>query len=179
MKLSKFSIRGHAYEKLDYIALLQHLFLDVDLGDKHLHSLTLSVRDGNGDLFHFNGFPLEFDLKIDWPYIKCLHRTWRQVHCLNNSIRSCRLTTFGCLESVKIQKEIPGEIENNRKEKSKLKKSSNCHALCSRRFGLSLGRSFGLWHCLEPYGSWNHCWRTPRRGGCFLRGWQVFARNSA
>ena len=65
MKLSKFSIRGHAYEKLDYIAPLQHLFLDVDLGDKHLHSLTLSVRDGNGELFHFNGFPLEFDLKID------------------------------------------------------------------------------------------------------------------
>ena len=65
IELSKFSIRGHAYEKLDYIAPLQHLFLDVDLGDKHLHSLTLSVRDGNRDLFHFNGFPLEFDLKID------------------------------------------------------------------------------------------------------------------
>lgn len=26
------SIRGHAYEKLDYVAPLQHLFLDVDLG---------------------------------------------------------------------------------------------------------------------------------------------------
>ena len=61
-------------------------------------------------------------------------------------------------------------------EKSKLRKSSNCHALCSRRFGLSLGRPFGLWHCLEPYGSWNHCWHTPWRGGCFLRGCQVFAK---
>jgi len=64
-KLLKFSIRGHAYEKLDKIAPLQHLFLDVDLGDKHSHSLTISVRDGNGDLFHFNGFPLEFELKIN------------------------------------------------------------------------------------------------------------------
>ena len=64
-KLSKFSIRGHAYEKLDHIVPLQHLFLDVDLGDKHLHSLTISVRDGNGDLFHFNGFPLEFELKTN------------------------------------------------------------------------------------------------------------------
>ena len=63
--LSKFSIRGHAYEKLDYIAPLQNLFLDVDLGDKHLHSLTISVRDGNGDLFHFNSIPLEFELKIN------------------------------------------------------------------------------------------------------------------
>ena len=63
--LSKFSIRGHAYEKLGYIAPLQHLFLDVDLGDKHLNILTISVRDGNGDLFHFNSFPLEFELKIN------------------------------------------------------------------------------------------------------------------
>ena len=56
MKLSKFSIRGHAYEKLDYIALLQHLFLDVVLGDKHLHSLTLSVRWEWG-LVSFQRFP--------------------------------------------------------------------------------------------------------------------------
>ena len=56
MKLSKFSIRGHAYEKLDYIAPLQHLFLDVVLGDKHLHSLTLSVRWEWG-LVSFQRFP--------------------------------------------------------------------------------------------------------------------------
>ena len=42
--LAKFSIRAHAYEKLDCIAPPQHLFRDVDFGDKHLHSLTISVR---------------------------------------------------------------------------------------------------------------------------------------
>lgn len=63
--LDNFSIRGNAYEKLYYIALPQHLLRDVDFGNEHLHSLTISVKDENGDLFDFNGFRLKFELKIN------------------------------------------------------------------------------------------------------------------
>ena len=64
--LDNFSIRGNAYEKLYYIALPQHVLRDVDFGNEHLHSLTISVKDENGDLFDFNGFRLKFELKINW-----------------------------------------------------------------------------------------------------------------
>lgn len=62
--LDNFSIRGNAYEKLYYIAL-RHVLRDVDFGNEHLHSLTISVKDENGDLFDFNGFRLKFELKIN------------------------------------------------------------------------------------------------------------------
>ena len=62
--LTKFSIPGNTYEKVDYIAPPHHVLRDVDCGDKHLHSLTISVRDENGDLFDFSDFPLEFELEI-------------------------------------------------------------------------------------------------------------------
>ena len=47
------------------VAHPQHVLCDVDFGDKHLHSLTISVKDENGDLFDFNGYPLEFELEIN------------------------------------------------------------------------------------------------------------------
>ena len=55
------------------------------------------------------------------------------------------------------------------------KKSSNRHGLCCRRFGLSLGRTFGLCHCLEFYGPWNYCGRPLWCGGRFLWGWDCWA----
>ena len=39
--------------------------IDVDFGDKHIYSLTISVKDENGDLFDFNGFSLEFEVEIN------------------------------------------------------------------------------------------------------------------
>ena len=42
--LTKFSISGNAYEKVDHIAPPYHVLHNVDCGDKHLHSLTISVR---------------------------------------------------------------------------------------------------------------------------------------
>ena len=36
-----------------------------DFGNKHFHSLTISLRDENGGLCDFNCFPLEFELRIN------------------------------------------------------------------------------------------------------------------
>ena len=62
--LAKFSIRGQPYEKIDYISPSHQLFRGVASGDNYLHSLTISVKDENGDLFDFEGFPLEFEIEI-------------------------------------------------------------------------------------------------------------------
>ena len=62
--LAKFSIHGQPYEKIDYISPSHQLFRDAASGDKYLHSLTISVKDENGDLFDFEGFPLEFEIEI-------------------------------------------------------------------------------------------------------------------
>ena len=63
--LDNFSICGNGCEKLYYIAPPQHVLRDVDFGNEHLHNLTFSVKDENGDLFDFNGFRLKFELKIN------------------------------------------------------------------------------------------------------------------
>ena len=54
--LTKFSIPGNAYENLTTLRPPCHVLRDVDFGDKHLHSLTISVRDENGDLFDIQRF---------------------------------------------------------------------------------------------------------------------------
>ena len=63
--LANFSIRGNACERVDYAAPPHRESRDFDCEDKHLHGLTISVRDENGDLFDFNHFPLEFELEIN------------------------------------------------------------------------------------------------------------------
>ena len=40
------------------------VFRDAAYGDNYLQSLTISVKDENGDLFDFEGFPLEFEIEI-------------------------------------------------------------------------------------------------------------------
>ena len=62
--LAKFSIRGQPYEKIDYIFPSHGVFRDAVSGDKYLHSLAISVKDENGNLFDFEGFPLEFEIEI-------------------------------------------------------------------------------------------------------------------
>ena len=60
----------------------------------------------------------------------------------------------------RICKNSEGNSRRNRKQqkiKVKIKKKAPIAMhYVAVGFGLSLGRSFGLWHCLEPYGSWNH-----------------------
>ena len=62
--LAKFSIRGQPYEKIDYISPSHEVFRDAASRDNYLHSLAISVKDENGDLFDFEGFPLEFEIEI-------------------------------------------------------------------------------------------------------------------
>lgn len=67
---------------------------------------------------------------------------WKLIDLIYNVFieRGVKCTVWTTLSGVaaricEIEKEISGEIENYRKVTRKLKKSSNCHALCSRRFG--------------------------------------------
>ena len=62
--LAKFSIRGKPYEKIDYISPSHGVIRDAASRDNYLHSLTISVKDENGNLFDFEGLPLEFEIEI-------------------------------------------------------------------------------------------------------------------
>ena len=62
--LAKFSIRGKPYEKIDYISPSHGVFRDATSRDNYLHSLAISVKDENGNLFDFEGLPLEFEIEI-------------------------------------------------------------------------------------------------------------------
>ena len=62
--LAKFSIGGKPYEKINYISPSHEVFRDAASRDNYLHSLTISVKDENGNLFDFEGFPLEFEIEI-------------------------------------------------------------------------------------------------------------------
>ena len=62
--LAKFSIRGKPYEKIDYISPSHGVFRDATSRDNCLHSLAISVKDENGNLFDFEGLPLEFEIEI-------------------------------------------------------------------------------------------------------------------
>ena len=62
--LAKFSIRGQPYEKINYISPSHEVFRDATSRDNYLHSLAISVKDENGNLFDFEGFPLEFEIEI-------------------------------------------------------------------------------------------------------------------
>ena len=63
--LARFDIRWQPFEKLHYQTTQQHVLCDTSTGDYDVNSLTISVRDENGNLFDFNGQPLEFELEIN------------------------------------------------------------------------------------------------------------------
>ena len=51
-------------KKIDYISPSHEVFRDAASRDNYLHSLTISVKDENGNLFDFEGLPLEFEIEI-------------------------------------------------------------------------------------------------------------------
>ena len=63
--LARFDIRGQAFEKVHYQTSQQHVLRDTDSGDYDVNSITLSVKDENGNLFDFNNQPLEFEVEIN------------------------------------------------------------------------------------------------------------------
>ena len=62
--LARFDIRGQPFEKIHYQTSQQHVLCETDSGD-YVNSITLSVKDENGNLFDFNNQPLDFQVKIN------------------------------------------------------------------------------------------------------------------
>ena len=63
--LARFDVRGQPFEKVHYQTPQPHVLRDTDSGDYYVNSITLSVKDENGNLFDFNNHPLEFELEIN------------------------------------------------------------------------------------------------------------------
>ena len=63
--LARFDIRGQPFEKVHYQTTQQHVLCETDSGDYDVNSITLSVKDENGNLFDFINQPLEFQVEIN------------------------------------------------------------------------------------------------------------------
>jgi len=57
--LASFDVKGKPYEKVSYQASPQQVLRDCST-DQSINSITIGVKDENGELFDFKGFPLLF-----------------------------------------------------------------------------------------------------------------------
>ena len=62
--LAKIDVKGKPYEKVRYDASSQQPSRDCST-DQLVNSITLSVRDQDGELFDFKGLPIEFGLELN------------------------------------------------------------------------------------------------------------------
>ena len=62
---AKLVVKGQPYTKITYQAIQPHVLRDTESGDYDVNSITISVQDEKGNLFDFNGMPLEFELEIN------------------------------------------------------------------------------------------------------------------
>ena len=62
--LAKIDIKGRPYEKITYEASTSQPIRDCSTSS-HVNSITISVKDQTGELFDFNGMPLEFELELN------------------------------------------------------------------------------------------------------------------
>jgi len=62
--LALFDVKGKPYEKVSYQASPQQVLRDCST-DEFINSITISVKDENGELFDFKGFPLLFELELN------------------------------------------------------------------------------------------------------------------
>ena len=62
---AKLDVKGQPYTKITYQAIQPHVLRDTNSGDYDVNSITISVQDEKGNLFDFNGMPLEFELEIN------------------------------------------------------------------------------------------------------------------
>jgi len=58
------AIRGLPYDKVTYPSLPQEALRECSTG-QHVHQITLSVKDEDGEMFDFNGLPIEFVLELN------------------------------------------------------------------------------------------------------------------
>jgi len=62
--LAKIDIRGMPYDKVTYPSLPQEALRDCSTC-KNINQITLSVKDESGEMFDFNGLPIEFVLELN------------------------------------------------------------------------------------------------------------------
>jgi len=62
--LALFDVKGKPFEKVSYQGSPQQVLSDCST-DKFIKSITISVKDENGKLFDFKGFPLLFELELN------------------------------------------------------------------------------------------------------------------
>ena len=62
---AKLDVTGQPYTKITYQTPQPHVLRKAASGDYDVNSITLSVQDENGNLFDFNGQPLEFEVEIN------------------------------------------------------------------------------------------------------------------
>ena len=62
--LAKIDIKGRPYEKITCEASTSQPIRDCSTSS-HVNSITISVKDQAGELFDFNGMPLEFELELN------------------------------------------------------------------------------------------------------------------
>jgi len=62
--LAKIDKRGLPYDKVTYPSLPQEVLRKCSTGE-HVHQITLSVKDESGEMFDFNGLPIEFVLELN------------------------------------------------------------------------------------------------------------------
>jgi len=75
---ARFDIKGASHEKVYYSATAQQSSRPCSTGE-FVNSITISVKDSDGKLFDFKGFPLEFELR----FLLCLRpMLYRQLRLL-------------------------------------------------------------------------------------------------
>jgi len=62
--LAKIDIRGLPYDKVNYPSLPQEALREFSTGE-NVQQITLSVKDESGEMFDFNGLPIEFVLELN------------------------------------------------------------------------------------------------------------------
>jgi len=62
--LALFNVKGKPYEKVSYQGSPQQVLRDCSTGE-FVNSITISVKDENGELFDLKGFPLLFELELN------------------------------------------------------------------------------------------------------------------
>ena len=62
--LASFDVKGNPFEKVSYQGSPQQVLRDCSTGE-FINSITISVKDENGELFDFKGLPLLFELELN------------------------------------------------------------------------------------------------------------------
>ena len=62
---AKLDVKGQPYTKITYQTSQPHVLRETDSGNYDVNSITISVQDEKGNLFDFNGMPLEFEVEIN------------------------------------------------------------------------------------------------------------------